>query len=248
MLPFFFNLNISISKYFEKLLYLDNKNSLLSNFILEIDKNDIVADIGGGKKPVKLITGNNFNSKVYEGLDFDINELNSAPSGYYSTINKIDLNHKNYEYYNKYDKIFCLNTIEHIKDVENALNEINEMLITGGKCYIRVPCKHALFAKLNLLLDENIKKRILFYIFPMKQTDGFPAYYNLCSINDFKFIFSKFNIFFISSSKKYYASSYFYFFFPLYLFWRLFTFFQLIFNDDYCESFEMILVKRNKDE
>jgi SAM-dependent methyltransferase len=242
MIREFIDLNIKCSKFFDNLFYRNN-SQLLYEFLNDINKTDKVADIGGGKKPVKLITKKDFDCEIYEGLDFDLNELSSAPLGIYNFINTIDLNIKNEKYYNKYNKIFCLNTIEHISDVENALNELSKMLVIGGKCYIRVPCKYAFFAKLNLIINEDYKRKILFYIFPSKKSDGFPAYYHFCSINDFIRILSVDGVNQIFKTEKHLSSSYFYFFFPFYLIWRIVSFFQYLIIDDYCESFEMIFTK-----
>ena len=170
-----------------------------------------------------------------------MDELNLAKD-YYSDIYKIDLS-KPKKISKQYDIVLCLNTLEHVKNTSVAINNLGNMLKKNGLLYIKVPNRRAIFARLNLLLPSKLKKRILHLLFPLKSGDGFDAYYNYCEPTEMTHVLNQ-NQFVIKDIMLYKYSMYFTFFFPIYLSWRFLTIFQIIFNKNYCESFEIIAIKK----
>tara|TARA_B100000242_G_scaffold134864_1_gene95828 strand:+ start:163 stop:900 length:738 start_codon:yes stop_codon:yes gene_type:complete len=244
MFRHFINFNIYLSKIFEK-LFLFNKNDKLllsSVFQKEIKTKFKIADVGGGKKPTKMITSINLPKEIiYDGYDIDLEELEIAREAY-NNIYQLDLNKPQYN--NKiYDLIICLNTLEHVEDVTTAISNLELMTKKGGKIYVKLPCKYALFTRLNLIIPNKLKNRIMHKIFPSKKTDGFPAFYDKSTPNEIINIFKNLDLE-IESINLVKWSSYFSFFFPLYIIWRFITIFQNIFIKDYCESFELIFNKK----
>lgn len=198
-----------------------------------------VADIGGGKKPFIKKEQVQFFGIEYFGLDIDEAELKAAPVGTYSDTLVIDLTELPGAYKPNFDLIYCLNTLEHIRDADAAITAIVQMLKPGGLCYLSVPCRKAVFARLNKVLPESMKRRILHFMFPKKKGDGFPAFYDRATPAEYCGIFERQGVEVLHFSVSYW-SSYFSAFFPAYIIWRLFSVFQLIFSDDYCESFRFV--------
>jgi 2-polyprenyl-6-hydroxyphenyl methylase/3-demethylubiquinone-9 3-methyltransferase len=114
---------------------------------------------------------------------------------------------------------------------------------------IFVPSRNAVFARLNLLLPEPIKRFILFRIFPHKASghEGFKAYYDRCTPRDFKAMAFRHG-FKVDLERFYFTSSYFSFFTPLYVLWRLWLLmFHRIAGDQAAETFVMVLRKSDSD-
>jgi SAM-dependent methyltransferase len=202
-----------------------------------------IADIGGGKKPYSVAAELETDGKIYVGLDLDVAELEAAPSGTYSAIKLIDICAPDISLAGKFDLIICRSTLEHVFDTSAAIAGLALLLAPGGRCYLKLPCRKAAFARLNLLLPNEIKRRIMYAVFPHKQGDGFPAFYNLCQPSDISRL-SKENDLDILAEKRNYRSSYFSFFFPLYVLWRLIATVQYLVDKDYCENFEFVFEKR----
>ncbi len=77
-----------------------------------------------------------------------------------------------------------------------------------------------MFARLNVMLPESLKRRLLFTIFPeTSHAQGFPSYYNRCTPEEIRVLSEQHGLTVIDS-KFYFISSYFSFFFPLYVLWR----------------------------
>ena len=110
-----------------------------------------------------------------------------------------------------------------------------------------MPSRHALFARLNLILPEIIKKKLLFVLFPHKAQghDGFKAYYNQCTPKEFRKLASR-NDFEVIEVRPYYISSYFQVFAPLYVLWRLWIMaFKKLAGENAAETFSMVLKKKH---
>ena len=117
------------------------------------------------------------------------------------------------------------------------------MLKPGGKIYIKTTCRFALYARLNRILPEGLKRRILFSFFPKKAGDGFPAFYRKCSIGEISAIARDCDLVPDRPPNKSYYSSYFSFFVPMYAVWRTATAVQAAVNQEYCERFEIVFRK-----
>lgn len=240
----FIEFNVRLSKKIESWFPFRNPESKLAyEFLNTINDATSVADIGGGKKPAKrLLSGRELRSRTYDGYDVDLAELRQAKDCY-TNIYYLDLTSTNAKPAITYDRIICMNTLEHVRNASKAIENLAAMLKEGGIIYLKMPCKHAAFAKLNLLLPNAIKKRLLHLIYPDKIGDGFPVFYDkatpnvmcsLCESNGLR----------ITKVALTKWSSYFSFLAPIYLAWRIYTVLQNIVTADYCESFELIAVKQ----
>jgi len=141
--------------------------------------------------------------------------------------------------------VLCQAVLEHVKDVENAFAAISSILKNGGLALIFVPSRNAVFARLNIILPQNVKKAILHYVYPNTARDqGFPSYYNKCTPLEFKQL-ARDNNFSVIEERFYFKSGYFTFFFPAYLVWRLWILlFHFLLKEQAAETFSIVLKKR----
>lgn len=237
----FIETNRTLSSRFEGLFNFNRDDGLLLREVFEnLESYSSIADVGGGKKPAKEIIGKVTDNLVYDGYDISLDELNEARNSY-TDIYQLDLT-SNITDIKRYDLIICLNTLEHVSDVKPAIKNLAEMLNDGGHLYIKLPSKYAIFAQLNKLLPQTLKKNLLHAVFPEKVGDGFEAYYD-CACPDQIIEISHKNGLSLIEKNLVKWSSYFTFFLPLYILWRMVTIFQNVFNKNYCESFEILLKK-----
>jgi len=242
----FINKNKLLSKSFENKFFSFNNNDTMLLFKLfnkYLRRNSKIADIGGGKKPIKNLYEQTkiSNEIVYDGYDISKQELETARDKY-TNIYELDLVQTNNKFVKKYDLILCINTLEHLDNVTNGIKNITLMIKDEGRIYIKMPCKHALFSKLNLILPNKIKNKVMHMIFPSKKGDGFLAFYDKATPIEIIEIFKK-EGFLLEESNYVKWSSYFTFLFPLYFVWRIITLLQNLILKDYCESFELIFYK-----
>jgi 2-polyprenyl-6-hydroxyphenyl methylase/3-demethylubiquinone-9 3-methyltransferase len=108
-----------------------------------------------------------------------------------------------------------------------------------------VPSKNSVFARLNILIPQKIKKRILYAIYPKSKGEkGFVAFYDQCTPFHMRKL-CKDNDFSIIAERFYYKSSYFSFFFPAYFVWRLWVIlFHFFVKEQAAETFSMALYKK----
>lgn len=192
----------------------------------ELPVKGTVADVGGGKKPYLP----DYPDSI--GIDIDAEEL--AQGAYterlVADITKDDLP--------EVDTVICRFTLEHVRDAEAAIANLVGMLRPGGHGYISAPCRYALFARLNRVLPEDLKRRVMHALYPGKQGDGFPAYYDKASPAEYSQLIEKHGGTVVEIRRSYF-SGYFTFFTPLHLLWRMVSFVQMI-RPGYCERFEVI--------
>lgn len=245
MIRRFLDWNKAICQRVDSALIGDNDDqSLLKAFLSDISGQDDVADVGGGKKPAKvLLEMKDPVGATYDGFDLDLSELQQAQQNY-SAVYAVDITDIDPRHGQKYDRVICKSTLEHVLDAEGAMAGLTSLLRDGGQLYIGVPYRYAVFAVLNRLLPNETKRKVLHYIFPNKAGDGFPAYYLDCRLSDLAENAAR-NGLRIAPGKvnKIYSSSYFTFFVPLYLLWRMVTAVQYTFDRDYCERFEVVFEK-----
>lgn len=244
MIKKFLELNKSWSQGIDRLFVQSRGTVLREEFLENLPADAVVADVGGGKKPIFLVEGRDKDDvSAYEGFDIDLDELKQAEDLYHA-IHVIDLTKPiDKAYRGRFTHIFCINTLEHVAEDKVAMQNLAAMLQDGGKLYIKVPYKYAIFAILNRVIPQEMKKKILHYIFPNKIGDGFPAYYMGCSLAAVEENGHAYGLG-IKETNKHYTSTYFMFFLPFYLIWRLATVFQSRFDRGYCESFEVVLAKQ----
>lgn len=204
-----------------------------------------IYDIGGGKQPYLSPEKKKELNAYVIGIDIDGDELSKAPAGAYDETIVADIS--KYKGDESGDLIVCQAVLEHVQHVEPAFQALASILKPGGMAVIFVPSGNAVYAKLNLLLPQNLKKKILHTIFPSSKKDqGFPAYYDKCTPRDFKKMAAENNLS-IAEEHYYYRSTYFTFFFPLHVLWRLWMqLFYLVCKTQAAETFTMVLKKEQK--
>ena len=247
MIRKFINGQRTLSKFFDQLLsekfLLDGNSDFADSLVPKHMSPGLnVYDIGGGKNPFYKPIEKRINNLTVYGLDIDSNELERAPEGAYDKM--ICAGILTYHGDCDADVVICQTLLEHVQDQEKAITALASILKPGGVLLIFVPCRNALFARLNLFLPEKMKKKMLSVIQPKAgDNKGFKSYYDQCTLEDFNKLAAK-NKLDVVEERYYYSSSYFNFFFPFYLFWRLWVLINFLFgNKQAVETFSLCLRK-----
>jgi len=249
LLRSFVNVNQNLSSWFDRVLlpssFLTDGNT---EFIKEMAPSYLqhgmkIYDVGGGKQPFVSVEEKVAFDLYVVGVDISQSELSLAPSGAYDDILCSDI--AKVQGKADGDLVICMAVLEHVKDTEGAMKSIASLLKPGGKVLIFVPSRNAVFARLNILLPENIKKKILYAFYPSSRTgQGFPSFYHKCTPDDF-IAMAKQNGLTEVESRYYYISNYFSFFFPIYLVWRIWMLlYKGLAGHQAAETFSMALVKK----
>lgn len=244
----FVDVNVKLSRSFDLLLpekyRADGNRYFIEEFAPAFLRGDsVVYDIGGGKNPyISQEVKAKLNLKV-TGLDVDQEELARAPMGAYDFVVSADIT--TYNGGGEADLVICQALLEHVRSVDKAIASIASILKPGGVALIFVPSRNALFARLNILLPEKVKKILLYSIYPKaRASQGFPSYYDQCTPRDFRRIATRHNLS-VERESFHYISSYFSFFFPLYLVWRIWILtFHALAGSQAAETFCMALKKQ----
>lgn len=142
------------------------------------------------------------------------------------------------------DLIICQAVFEHVKDVDSATKALATTLKPGGTALLFVPCRNALFARLNLLIPEQMKRKLLFTLYPrMSQYQGFPSFYDNCTPPALSGLARKHGLE-VVEVKTSWISAYFEAFFPAYVVWRIWMIVARTLGlNDFCETFSLVLRK-----
>lgn len=139
-----------------------------------------LADVGGGKTPLFNVEEVERRGLKVTGVDIDANELNLAPAGAYANVIVSPLEECRGN--NDHDFVVAQSVLEHVNDGALSMQGIASLLRPGGRVVTFCPNRRAWFARLNLLLSEDLKRKILFFVFPQKrERQGFPAHYSGCT-------------------------------------------------------------------
>lgn len=230
-----------LSTAFDRLLptsfLVDGNRDFVDSFVPEfLSPGMIVYDVGGGKNPfVSLEEKARLRLRI-TGFDIDAGELARAPHGAYDETVCADI--CKYVGARNADVVICQAVLEHVPDVAEALRSLASIIRPGGSILVFVPSRHAIFAQLNLLLPERLKRRVMFAIWPQTaENQGFPAYYDRCTPRQFRDLAARFGLA-VESERHYFSSGYFKFFLPLYLAWRLWILtFYCVCGNDAAETF-----------
>ena len=151
------------NKFIKKKFLIDGNQDyikvILPTFLDTIKHNSTVYDVGCGKNPAIPIEIKKSQHLKITGIDISKNELLKAP---FETLdNCIEADICNYNGNNDGDLVLCQALLEHVPNVESAFKSISSLLQKDGVALIFVPSRNAVFAQLNLILPQKIKK-ILF--------------------------------------------------------------------------------------
>ncbi len=204
-------------------------------------------DVGGGKNPV---VGRDLKQRLglrVTGLDIDHAELAAAPQGLYDRTICADITE--YRGACDGDLVICQALLEHVPDTGRALENIAGLLKPGGRALVFIPSRNAVYAKMNLLLPEKLKRWILFGIFPsMSRDHGFRAYYDRCTPRAIEESARRCGLA-VEERYLYYRSDYFRFFVPLHAIWRTWQMaFQRLVGDEAAETFTFVFRKQRSAE
>jgi len=238
-----------LSSKFDGLLALeyriDGNSHFLQSFLPSYIKSGLrIYDIGGGKNPYLSVEKKKELNAVVVGFDIDDGELKKAPRGAYDEIVCGDIT--NYEGRGDADLAICQALLEHVKDTEKAFAAIASILKPGGVAVVFVPSKNALYAKVNTMASEKVRRWLLDITYPAatKANHGFAAYYDRCSPAEFRQL-AKNNNLSIIEERFYYYSWYLSFCFPAHVLWRLWILlFRFLKKEQAAESFSMVMRKR----
>ena len=237
----------NLSRSFDRLLpieyQVDGNKDFLDHWIEPYLKyGSVVYDVGGGKHPAIGLGEKRRLALRLVGLDIDQDELAASGSGVYDE--KICADIAQYRGQADADLVVCQALLEHVRDSRAAITAIASILKPGGTALIFVPSRNAVFARINLLLPQRLKCKILHTVFPSTIRDqGFPAYYDHCTPADFRRLAAN-NGLAIDVCKVYFRSSYFTFFFPLHFAWRIWMLiFRLLKGEQAAETFSLALRK-----
>jgi len=204
-----------------------------------------VYDVGGGKNPAIDLPTKAGLGITLVGLDIDEDELSQAAHGVYDETICADITE--YEGRQDADLVVCKAVLEHVVSVERALASISSILKIGGRAIIFVPSRNAVYSRLNLILPQDLKVKLLSLFNPDGVgAEGFPAYYDRCTPKDFSTIASCYGMEVIES-RLYFSSGYFSYFFPAHLLWRVWLLcFYWLRREQAAESFSMAFEKRRR--
>jgi 2-polyprenyl-3-methyl-5-hydroxy-6-metoxy-1,4-benzoquinol methylase len=245
----FIDWNRSVCKWFDQIFlpsyFIKDGNS---DFIRNIAPTYLhegmkVYDVGGGKQPFVNVDKKQASRLHVVGIDICHDELVRAPVGSYDEMVCADIARVKGRVDG--DLVICQAVLEHVRDTENAIKSISSLLKQGGKALIFVPSRNAVFARLNIILPECVKRYLLYTIFPSARgAQGFPSYYHKCTPNELSDLANQ-NGMKVKYAYYYYMSTYFSFLFPIYILWRVWVvIFKIFFGVQASETFTLVLEKK----
>lgn len=215
-----------LCKIFDRLLPLTMRRWGYREFILQVlpaalEPGITLVDVGGGKRPVISEELKRRYGLKLIGIDVSVEELQLAPKDIYSRIIVADICNFTPDF--EADLVVALAVLEHVVDVEAAMKNIAAMLKPGGRALVFVPCRNSIYARLNLLLPETVKKTLLRLFFRRSASQqGFKSYYHRCSPAELKEIALKHGLA-VEEELHYFQSAYFSVFLPLHALYRILT-------------------------
>ena len=241
---------VRLTHHFDRLLpdhfRVDGNRDFLDNVLpLYLRRGALIYDVGGGKNPVISLQRKKELGLTIIGLDINKAELLAAPAGVYDRTVCTDILtcHGNADA----DLVICQALLEHVSDTGRAFAAISSLLKPGGQALIFVPSRNAVYANLNLLLPEELKRRILFGVFPETRRDhGFPAYYDQCTPAGFNRLGLRCGLVPVTR-RLYFTSNYFRFCLPLHALWRMWLLlFRYFAGTEAAETFAVVFRKESR--
>lgn len=247
----FLDMNVRISRAIDSLLPAvlrrDGNTTFLFDYAPQaLQSGAVLYELGGGSQPFASREMKDKFSMTIIGLDISAKEMANAPAGAYDKMVVADL--CRYRGEGDADVVMCQAAMEHVRDGAGAIAAIASILKPGGRAFIFAPSRNALFARVNLLLPQALKERLLFMLFPSKATghEGFPAFYDKCTPSQIAMLAEK-NGLVVEKRAVFWTSSYFSIFVPAYFLWRTYQALSyLLIGENAAETFIFVLVKPPK--
>ena len=241
---------IRLTRKFDVLLpgqyLIDGNADFIDNLVPEYTlPGAVVYDVGGGKNPlIDAQRKAQLGLKII-GLDIDAGELAAAPPGRYNHTICADI--VSYRGARDADLVICQALLEHVLDTGKALEAIASILKPGGQALLFVPSRNAVYARINLILPQKLKERILFGIYPhMRRSQGFPAHYDRCTPAALEALALRKGLRAVER-RVYFQSDYFRFCFPIHALWRLWALLiRSLTGDQAAETFSLVLRKEEE--
>jgi len=202
----------------------------------------VVFDIGGGAQPyVDTKLKQRFGLRT-TGIDISREELEAAPPGTYDEIVVADISTLRLQ--SEADVVICQATLEHLADTEGAVKAIADLMQPGAKAYFFAPSRNAVFARINLLLPQRLKEKLLYTVSPeVEDHQGFPARYDKCTPREIEKLFNDCELE-IVERHLFWMSSYFMILTPVFVLWRLWQgAFWIFSHENAAETFIYIVRK-----
>jgi 2-polyprenyl-6-hydroxyphenyl methylase/3-demethylubiquinone-9 3-methyltransferase len=202
----------------------------------------VIYDIGGGGRPCVDMETKRRLGLTLIGLDIDEEEFTKALPGLYDHTIVADVT--SYQQGEVADLVVCKSTLEHVSNTGAALAAMARLLRPGGTLLVFAPSRNALYARLNVLLPERLKRWLLSAFLP-GQADhlGFPAKYDHCTPRHFCRSIAGQGLE-IKELRPYYISSYFSIIFPVYVAWRAWVLaYRAVAREQAAETFALIARK-----
>ena len=243
----FIDFNKYISRRFDEMLpeefRVDGQAHFREEFVPpHIPEGAIVYDIGGGRRPLLSAQEKERRGLRVVGLDIDGGELMRAPRGAYDATIQTDITQ--YQGCETADVVICQALLEHVADTKSAFAGLASILKKDGVALLFTPSKTSLYARVNLLLPESLKQKLLRLLYPeLAERSGFPGRYHRCTLSEFEEM-ARGQGLDVVQKRAYYYSAYFSFFAPLHVLWRLWLWvFYLISRERAAETFSLALRK-----
>jgi 2-polyprenyl-6-hydroxyphenyl methylase/3-demethylubiquinone-9 3-methyltransferase len=238
---------IRLTRKFDELLSsqlrIDGNADFIDNLVPQYTlAGAVVYDVGGGKNPLIDAERKAQLGLDIVGLDIDAEELAAAPPGRYNHTICADI--VSYRGTRDADLVICQALLEHVLDTGQALEAIASILKPGGQALLFVPSRNAVYARINLLLPQKLKQRILYGIYPhMRRSQGFPAHYDRCTPAALETLALHKGLRAVER-RAYFQSDYFRFCFPIHALWRFWVLlFRSLNGDQAAETFSLVLRK-----
>ena len=208
-----------------------------------IPEGALVYEVGGGQHPLHSCEEKAQRGLQVVGLDIDHGELTSAPRGAYDETIRADIT----EYRGRADAdaVICRAMLEHVIDTPAAFAGLASILKKDGVALLFTPSRNALYARVNRLIPERLKRNLLRFFYPeLAEKSGFPGRYYRCTLPEFEEM-ARGQGLAVIQKKAYYYSGYFSFFAPLHVLWRAWLWiFFLLARERAAETFSLALRKK----
>jgi len=205
-----------------------------------------IVEVGGGKHPLTSIAEKHELKLRIIGFDISSRELEAAPADVYDETVCADITQ--YSGSPIADIVVCAALLEHVRDTQAAVHALSTFLRPGGLALLFVPCRNALYARINRIAPEGLKRKVLKAIYGEFSEvkagyTGFPSFYVKCTPRDICDL-ARSDGFTVQYMKLYFSSSYFKFCPPLHLAWRVWQLaFRKMVGDQAAETFAIVLKK-----